>query len=212
MNIALIGATGSVGSRVLEEALRRGHSVTAVVRDPSKLPARPGLTVARGDALDAADLAKRLAGHDAVVSAYNPGWTAPNLRESTVKAYRGIVDAAKSSGVKRLVVVGGAGSLVTAPGQYLVDSPDFPAEWKPAALGMRDVSLLLAHEPSLDWTFFAPAPLLSPGARTGKFRVGGASLLPGDGPAKISIEDYAVALVDELEKPAHLRQNFTVGY
>lgn len=212
MKITLIGATGSVGSRVLSEALSRGHQVTAVVRDPSKLTARPGLTVAQGDALDAAGLASKLGGADAVVSSYNPGWTSPDIRKTTVSAYRGIIHAAKAAGVKRFFVVGGAGTLDVAPGQFFVDAPFFPAEYKEAASGMRDVYLLLKDEPSLNWTFFAPAPLLAPGTRTGKFRVGGESLLPGDAPARISIEDYAVALVDELEKPANLRRRFTVGY
>lgn len=212
MKITLIGATGSVGSRILNEALSRGHQVTALVRDPAKLPARPGLTVVQGDALDAACLPSKLSGADAVVSAYNPGWTTPDIRSKTLAAYRGIIDSVKNAGVKRLIVVGGAGTLLAAPGQFLVDMPGFPPEIKEAASGMRDVYLSLKPETALDWTYFAPAPLLSPGERTGKFRVGGDSLLPGDGPAKISIEDYAVALIDELEKPAHSRQAFTVGY
>lgn len=211
MKITLIGATGSVGSRVLAEALSRGHQVTALVRDPAKLPARPGLTVVKGDALEADALAKTLSG-DAVVSSYNPGWTAADIRRKTVDAYKGIVRAAKASGVKRLLVVGGAGTLDVAPGQFLVDQPYFPAEYKEAAAGMRDVYLSLKDEKALDWTFFSPAPLLAPGARTGKFRVGADSVLPGDAPAEISIEDYAVALVDELEKPAHSRRRFTAGY
>lgn len=212
MKITLIGATGSVGSRVLDEALRRGHRVTAIVRDPAKLPARAGLDVVKGDALDAAGLASKLGGADAVVSSYNPGWTSPEIRKTTVSAYRGILTAAKAAAVKRFLVVGGAGTLDVEPGRFFVDAPFFPAEYKEAASGMRDVYLLLKDEPALDWTFFAPAPMLAPGTRTGKFRVGGESLLPGDAPAKISIEDYAVALIDELEKPAHSRKRFTVGY
>lgn len=212
MNIALIGATGRIGSVVLSEALSRGHRATAVVRDPAKLAARPGLTAVRGDALDAADLAGKLAGHDAVVSSYNPGWTVPNLRAATVDAYRKILDGVKRSGVKRLIVVGGAGTLDAAPGVSFVDTPHFPAQWKEGALGMRDVYLLLKGDASLSWTFFCPAPMLGDGPRTGKFRVGGESLFPGDAPASISVADYAVALLDELEKPAHERARFTVGY
>lgn len=212
MNITLIGATGSVGSRILNEALSRGQQVTAIVRDPAKLPSRPGLTAIQGDALDAAGLASKLGGTDAVVSSYNPGWAVPDLRRKTLDTYRGIIGAAKIAKVKRLLVVGGAGTLLVAPGQFLVDAPGFPPEYKEAASGLRDVYLALKQEPDLDWTFFAPAPMLSPGTRTGKFRVGGESLLPGDGPASISIEDYAVALIDELEKPAHSRKIFTVGY
>lgn len=211
MRISLIGATGSVGSRVLAEALSRGHQVTAVVRDPAKLPARPGLTVVKGDALDREGLAKKLSG-DAVVTSYNPGWTEPDIRRKTVVAYKGILGAVKASGVPRLLVVGGAGTLETEPGKFLVDSPHFPKEYFEAAAGLRDVYLVLKEEKALDWTFFAPAPMLAPGERTGQFRVGAEKVLPGDTPAKISIEDYAVALVDELEKPVHSRRRFTVGY
>jgi putative NADH-flavin reductase len=212
MKIALLGATGQVGSRVLTEALSRGHLVTAVVRDPAKLAARPGLTAAAGDALNPQTLGELVTGHDAFVSSYNPGWTHPRMREATVTAYRGIIAAAKASAVKRFLVVGGAGSLDAGPGLFLVDAPGFPAEWKEGAAGLRDVYLLLKGETALDWTFFCPAPMLVPGQRTGKYRVGGESLLPGDGPATISLEDYASALIDELEKPAHRRRRFTVGY
>lgn len=213
MRIALIGATGMVGSRVLQEALSRGHEVTAVTRDPEKLAARPGLSVVKGDAGDPERLAEALKGHDAVVSSLNPGWTDPKLRENTVKAYEGILTAAKAAKARRLLVVGGAGTLDAAPGVFFVDTPAFPAQWKEGAAGMRDVYLLLKEEKALDWAFFAPAPLLEPGRRTGRYAFHGSSLPPGKGgaPARIFVEDYAAALVDELEMPRHSRTRFTAA-
>lgn len=213
MKIALIGATGMVGSRVLKEALSRGHQVTALTRDPKKLEARPGVLVASGDAADPARLAEVLQGHDAVVSSLNPGWADPKLRESTLKAYEGVIAAAKGAKARRLLVVGGAGTLDAAPGVFFVDTPAFPPQWKEGASGMRDVYLRLKRETELDWAFFAPPPLLEPGERTGRYSFHGESLPAGrDGaPARISVEDYAAALVDELEKPRHSRTRFTAA-
>lgn len=213
MNIALIGATGFVGSAVLEELLRRGHQVTALVRNPVSLAAREGLTVVPADAQDAAQVARAVAGHDAVVSAYNPGWTVPDLYDQFLRGTRAIHAGVKASGVRRLVVVGGAGSLYVAPGVQLVDTPEFPAEWKQGALAAREALHLIRQEDMLDWTFLSPPILLQPGERTGHYRLGqNAPLMEPDGqPGSLSVADLAVALVDELDAPRHVRQRFTVA-
>jgi len=213
MNIALIGATGFVGSAVLEELLRRGHQVTALVRNPASLAARVGLTVVPADAQDAAQVARAVAGHDAVVSAYNPGWTVPDLYDQFLRGTRAIHAGVKASGVRRLVVVGGAGSLYVAPGVQLVDTPEFPAEWKQGALAAREALHLIRQEDMLDWTFLSPPILLQPGERTGHYRLGqDAPLMEPDGqPGSLSVADLAVALVDELDAPRHVRQRFTVA-
>jgi len=203
MKIAVIGASGNVGSRVAAEALSRGHSVTGIARDPSKIAARKGLTAVKGDIAAPDALAKVLVGHDAVVS---------SARFSGVDP-RDVLAAARASGVERLLVVGGAGSLEVAPGQALLDAPGFPAAYKPEASAGRDFLDVLRGETELDWTFLSPPALFGPGPRTGKFRVGGDALLvAADGASSISMEDYAIALVDELEKPRHSRRRFTVGY
>lgn len=213
MNIALIGATGFVGSAVLEELLRRGHQVTALVRNPASLAAREGLTVVPADAQDAAQVARAVAGHDAVVSAYNPGWTVPDLYDQFLRGTRAIHAGVKASGVRRLVVVGGAGSLYVAPGVQWVDTPGFPAEWKQGALAAREALHLIRQEDMLDWTFLSPPILLQPGERTGHYRLGrDAPLMEPDGqPGSLSVADLAVALVDELDAPRHVRQRFTVA-
>ncbi|RZJ14804.1 MAG: NAD(P)-dependent oxidoreductase [Acidovorax sp.] len=213
MNIALIGATGFVGSAVLEELLQRGHRVTVLARSPGKLVAREGLTVVPGDAQNAAEVAKAAAGHDAVVSAYNPGWTVPNLHDQFLAGTRAIIDGTKQAGVRRLLVVGGAGSLFVAPGVQLVDTPEFPAEWKQGALAAREALNWVRTENTLDWTFLSPPILLAPGERTGKYRLGTeAPLMNGDQPGGISVTDLAVAIVDELETPRHVQQRFTVAH
>jgi len=212
MKIALIGATGFVGAAVLEELLRRGHQVTALVRNPAKLAARPGLAVVQADAQDAAQVAGAVAGHDAVASAYNPGWTVPDIHDQFLRGTHAIHAGVQASGVRRLLVVGGAGSLYVAPGLQLVDTPEFPAEWKQGALAARE-ALNLVRATALDWTFLSPPILLAPGERTGHYRLGqDAPLMEADGsPGGISVADLAVALVDELEAPRHVRQRFTVA-
>lgn len=201
--LALIGASGNVGSKILAEALSRGHQVTGIVRNPEKLPQHPALTAVRGDVYDAEGLAGLLAGHDAVISSVHYTASDPAL----------LLQAVKASGVKRYLVVGGAGSLEVAPGVALVDTPEFPALYKEEASKGRDYLTLLRGEAGLDWTFLSPSAVIAPGERTGKFRLGGDQLLVGaDGQSRISQEDYAIALIDELEKPAHSRRRFTVGY
>lgn len=213
MKIALIGATGFVGSPVLAELLSRGHQVTVLARNPAKLPAQPNLTVVAADALDAAQVAQAVAGHDAVVSAYNPGWTEPRIYEVFLQGSAAIVEGVKRAGLKRLLVVGGAGSLFVAPGVQLVDTPPFPAEYKQGALAAREAHNQLKLETALDWSFVSPPIGLAPGARTGQYRTGLDDLLPGVGeaPAGISVADLAVAIADELETPRHLQQRFTVA-
>jgi putative NADH-flavin reductase len=214
MKIALIGATGFVGSAVQAELLRRGHQVTALARNPAKLTPAAGLTVVQADAQDARSVAQAVEDHDAVVSAYNPGWSVPDLHDQFLRGARAIVAGVKSSGVKRLLVVGGAGSLFVAPGVQLVDTPEFPAEWKQGALAARQALADLSTESALDWTFVSPSIFLEPGERTGHYRLGGeAPLQAADGsPARISTADLAVAIVDELEQNRHIRQRFTAGY
>ncbi len=206
MRIAIIGASGFVGSRMLSEALSRGHEVTAIVTNPDKLPADSRLTAVKGDATDCAVLTPLLAGHDLAISAFNPG------KDESGAGPRSIIDAAKRSGVARLLVVGGAGTREVAPGQRLVDQPDFPAEWKAGALKTAAFLHLLRGEAELDWVFLSPAAMLAPGERTGKYRVGGDHLMTDpDGQSRISIENYAMAMLDEAETPRHSRQSFSVA-
>lgn len=213
MKIALIGATGYVGAALLEEALNRGHQVTALVRHPEKLPQHANLSAQRADVHDVATLTEQLRGHDAVLSAFNPGWDRADIREQFIAGSQAIVAATKAAGIRRLLVVGGAGSLYVAPGQQLLDTPDFPAEYKEGAEGARQALNLLRDEQELEWTFLSPAALLQPGPRTGQFRLGGDDLLLSDGqPGRISVADLAVALLDETEQPQHLRQRFTLAY
>lgn len=203
MKIALIGATGFIGSRILDEALNRGHQVTAITRNPEKVPARTGVTPERGDVFDEAGLARLIVGHDAVVSAVH------FLQSDAAK----LLGAVRQSGVKRYLVVGGAGSLKIGPGQDLVDSPHFPPEYKAEASKGRDFLNLLRGETALDWTFLSPAAVIQPGTRTAKFRLGKDDLVTdAKGESRISAEDYAVALLDEVEKPRHIRQRFTLAY
>jgi putative NADH-flavin reductase len=213
MNIALIGATGFVGSALLEELLSRGHQVRALLREPAKLAARTGLQARAADVLADGDLAAEFEGVDAVVSAFNAGWGNPNLHDDFLRGSDAIAAAARKAGV-RLIVVGGAGSLFIAPGQQLVDSPAFPAEWKSGALAAREaLNRLRADTTALDWTFVSPAMHLAPGARTGSYRLGGDEpVLDAKGESHISVADLAVAIVDELEAPRHRRQRFTAGY
>jgi uncharacterized protein len=203
MKVALIGASGNVGSRLLAELLSRGHTVTAIARHPEKISARPGVMPKVGDVHDQAGLALLLAGHDAVISAVRFSASDPKL----------LIAAVKEARVPRYLVVGGAGSLEVAPGKKLIDSPSFPEAYKPEAGAGGGFLELLRGEKNLDWTFLSPSAVIGAGERTGKFRLGGDQLLTApDGKSSISYEDYAVALVDELEKPAHSRRRFTVGY
>jgi uncharacterized protein len=202
MKVAVIGASGNGGSRLLAELSRRGHEVTAIARHPGKIAVLPRVTAQKGDVSDKPGLVQILKGHDAVISAVRFSDSDPKL----------LIDAVKESGVKRYFVVGGASSLEVAPGVKLIDTPQFPAAYKAEATKGGEFLDLLRKEQELDWTFLSPSATIGPGERTGKFRLGKDQLLTNDKGSSISWEDYAIAAVDELEKPAHIRERFTVGY
>jgi putative NADH-flavin reductase len=202
MKIALIGATGRVGSSILRELSARGHDITAIVRHPEQVPALNKVTAKKGDVFDKAGLAGLLKGHDAVISAVHFTASDPQL----------LIDAVRDAGVPRYLVVGGAGSLEVAPGVTLVSTPDFPAAYKAEATRGGDFLDLLRKVGDIDWTFLSPSALFVEGPRTGKFRLGKDQLLTTAKGSSISFEDYAIAMVDELENPAHPRTRFTVGY
>lgn len=202
MKIALIGATGNAGSRILAELSRRGHAITAIARHPEKVPGLTGVTPVKADADDVAGLAAALKGHDVVISSVH--FTASDPRK--------LIEAVRASGAGRYLVVGGAGSLEVAPGKKLIDTPEFPAIYKAEAAAGSAFLDLLRLETKLDWTFLSPSAMFVPGERTGKFRLGGDQLLANEKGSSISFEDYAVAMADEIEKPAHSRKRFTVGY
>jgi len=200
--IALIGASGNAGSRILKELSDRGHVVTAIARHPERIAALPGVTAVRGDVFAQAELAALFKGHDAVISAVHFTASDPGI----------LIAAVRASGVRRYLVVGGAGSLEVAPGKRLIDLPDFPAAYADeAGKGAAFLDLLRGVQ-DLDWTFLSPSAMFVPGVRTGVFRLGGDQLLSTATGSSISFEDYAIALVDEIENPAHIRQRFTVGY
>ena len=185
------------------ELARRGHSVTAIARHPEKIAGGANVTPTRGDVMDQAGLARLLAGHDAAISSVH------FLASDPVK----LIGAAKESKVGRYLVVGGAGSLEVAPGVRLVTTPGFPVAYKAEAEKGAAFLDLLRAEKELNWTFLSPSALFVAGERTGKFRLGTDQLLTAsDGKSSISFEDFAVALADEIERPAHIRQRFTVGY
>ena len=212
MKVAIIGATGFVGSALLKEAVARGHDVTALVSDPSKVPSSSHVRAVQGDVLAQAGLAGKLKGHDAVISAFS-GHAQTDVLGYYLKGIQSIVSAVKQAEVPRLLLVGGAGGLEVAPGVQLIDTPEFPAEWKGTAEGARQALDLLRQEPGLDWTVLAPSAHLEPGERTGKFRLGtDALLVDAEGHSHVSLADYAAAMIDELEQPAHARTRFTVGY
>lgn len=213
MKVALLGATGFVGSALLEELLDRGHDVTAIVRNTGKLKERDHLTPVSGDVYDTTKLATLLRGHDAVISAFNPGWKNPNLYDDQVRGTISIIAAIKAAGVKRVLWVGGAGGLEISPGVHVVDNPGMPDWVKPGSLATINALDQLRKESELDWSFLAPAQTLKPGERTGKFRTGeGQLLIDAEGISEISLQDFALAMVNELEHPTHIRQRFTVGY
>jgi uncharacterized protein len=212
MKIALIGASGFVGAAILNDAVNRGHSVTALVRDVSKIAPHPQVRAVAVDAQDPKALAEALKGHDRVISAYNPGWSVPDIYEQYLKGANAIVSAAVAAN-SWLLVIGGAGSLEIAPGVQLVDTPDFPAEWKQGALAARDGLTALRRETRLDWRFVSPPVFLEPGEKRGGYLLGGDQVLfSGDKPAGITVGDLADGVMNEVEQPAHLRQRFTLGY
>ncbi len=213
--IVLIGASGFVGSAILKEALDRGHQVTALVRDPKKVTIQnPNLTIKQSDVSSAQAVCELSKGADAVISAYNPGWSNPNIYDDTLKIYPAIVKGVKDAGVKRLLIVGGAGTLFVSPGVRVVDSGAIPDAIMPGVKALGEFYLnILMKEKDIDWIFFSPAGNIAPGKRTGKFRLGKDDLIvDAEGNSNISVEDYAAAMIDELEKPQHHHERFTIGY
>jgi len=212
MKIALFGASGMIGSRILDEALKRGHEVIAIVRKPQAVRTAPGVRSVEGDATDSASIAATAVGADVAVSAYSPQ-TGPQDGLSTNA--RALIEGLPQADVPRVIVVGGAGSLEVAPGALLADTPDFPPMYKQRADAQKaqlDIFRSLKNPP-VTWTFVSPSPMIAPGARTGSYRVGGDQLLVNaDGESKISAEDYAAAILDEVETPSHPNQRITVGY
>ncbi len=211
MNIVVYGARGMIGQRITQEALNRGHKVTAIVRNPSHLTLNhPNLAVKEGNILDANEIAQAVVGHDAVVNATRQVADQPGQTFSD--AARALIDGLTKAGVSRLIVVGGGGSLEVAPGLQLVDSPRFNPAWRPCALALRD-ALDVYRTANLEWTYFSPPEFISPGERTGHYRTGTDQLVTNEkGESRISAEDYAVALVDELERPHLVRRRFTAAY
>jgi uncharacterized protein len=213
MKIALYGATGHVGKEILAEALRRGHDVTAIVRDPARLSASDDrVTVVTGDATDPASVAASVAGQDAVIASIS------GRRDGDASQITKVADTLMSIlptvGVKRILWVGGAGSLEIAPGVRVIDTPEFPEAYKAEATAAANILTTFRTEGgNLDWTFFSPAAEIAPGERTGVFRLGGDQLLTdAEGHSRISTQDYAVALLDEIESPKHIQKRFTVAY
>lgn len=215
MRVAIIGATGFIGSKILNEAITRGHVVTAITRSPERLPQHDRIHPAKADVNDVSALTELLRGQDAVIHAYAPGRgvEAQALKELQRAGTLSIIAATKAAGVTRLLAVGGAGSLEIRPGVAHFDTPEFPQQYQAGARATAQIKDLLKAEKDLDWTFLCPSTSIFPGERTGKFRLAGDELLIGaDGQSRISVEDYAVAMIDELEQPKHTRHRFTVGY
>ena len=216
MKIALIGASGFVGTAVLNELIERGHSITAIVRNPERVKENAPITVVQVNVHDEDRLADIIKGHDAVVNSFSPGISSSNIYEDYLSGNIAIQNGVTKSGVKRLLVIGGAGSLFITPDQQLVDSPEFPADWKAGASSARDYLNVIKNENELDWTFLSPSIEMykgNGGSRLGKYRTGlDTPVYDENGRNFISVEDLAIAIVDELERPQFIRQRFTVGY
>ncbi|MDP4223424.1 MAG: NAD(P)-dependent oxidoreductase [Bacteroidota bacterium] len=215
MNIVLIGASGFIGSAILKEALDRDHKVKAVVRHPERITADDrGLLKTRSDVSFPEMVLKVCRNSDVVISAYNPGWSNPNIAEDTLRVYPIILEGVRAAGVKRFLVVGGAGSLFVSPGVRMMDSGMIPEAYLPAVKALARFYLEnLTAERIVDWVFFSPANEIFPGTRTGKFRLGKDDMIfDAERKSRISREDYAAAMIDEAEKPAHHRERFTIGY
>lgn len=213
--VAVIGATGFVGTQVVKELENRGYSVDAIVRDASKVEQKENVIAKSIDVNNIDELAEGLKGNDAVINTFNAGWTNPNLYNDFLNGSKNIEKAVEKSGVKRFITVGGAGSLFI-DGNQLVDGPDFPADIKPGATAARDYLNEIKKNETLDWTFFSPAIEMHPGTagiRTGKYRTSLESpVFDENGRSILSVEDVAVALVDELEQNNHIRERFTAAY
>lgn len=213
--VAVIGATGFVGTQVVNELANRGYHVNAIARDSSKITANENVTGIDADIKNVDALSEILKENDAVINTFNPGWTNPNLYNDFLNGSRNIEKAVEQSGVKRFITVGGAGSLFV-DGQQLVDKPDFPADIKPGADAARNYLNEIKKNEILDWTFFSPAIEMhqgTAGIRTGKYRTGLESpVFDENGRSILSVEDVAVVLVDELEQNKFVKQRFTAAY
>jgi len=213
--IAIIGASGFVGSALLNEALTRDVQINAIVRNPLNMTVTSlNLTVVKADVMDLDKLVQLLLGKEVVISAYNPGWKNPDIYEDTLKGYANIIEASKKAGVKRLLIVGGAASLNVEPNKTLLDTGGIPESILPGVKGLAEVyHNYLQSEKDIDWVFFSPAASLVPGKRTGKYRLGKDDMIFDDkGESSISVQDYAKAMLDEVENPAHHQERFTIGY
>lgn len=215
MKIAIIGATGFVGSNITNELVNRNHKVTAISR-AAKDSDKENLKYVLADVFNTQELTEALKGHDAVVNAYNPGWTNPNIYDDFIAGSKAIQEAVKLSGVKRFITIGGAGSLFVAPGLQAVDTPDFPKEYYAGASAARDYLNILKEEKELDWAFFSPAFEMHQGittGRTGKYRLGLEHPVFDENQRSIlSGEDLAVVIADEVENPKHHQVRFTAAY
>ena len=214
-NVVLIGASGFVGTAILNALLNRGNKVTAIVRNPEKITiSNCNLSVVKADVSDVKTITDTCKGKDVVISAYNPGWTNPAIYEETLKNYPLILKAVKQAGIKRLLCVGGAGTLFCAPGLRVVDSGVIPAEIMSGVKSLGEFYLnTLCNEKEIDWVFFSPAADMRPGVRTGRYRLGKDDMIVDIvGNSHISVEDYAAAMIDELEYPKHHQERFTIGY
>jgi uncharacterized protein len=213
MKLAIIGANGKIGSRITEEALNRGHSVTGIARNPDSGIKNERVKWVKADALDTQQLASIISGADALISAFGIDWSRPETYPLFTDVAYSILAAAKIAGVRRILIVGGAGSLEVAPGTQLVDTDGFPEAWKQGASEQRKSLKVFYGETDLEWTFFSPAIMIEPGPRTGKFRLGKDNpVFDEKGNSDISYDDYAMAMIDELENPRFIRQRFTIGY
>ncbi|MBO9601113.1 MAG: NAD(P)H-binding protein [Novosphingobium sp.] len=213
MKLFLIGATGNIGSCIRDEALARGHLVTGMTRDAARLSPRPGLSIHRGDALDRSALAAAIRGHDAVVVAHGSMPDDPNIGPNTTLAAVSILGALRDAGIRRVFWVGGAGSLFDAEGRRVLDAMELPPWARSAIWSMAALLMHLQTIENLDWSFLSPAVWIGPGERTGRFRLGlDEAVVDADGKSAISYADYAVATIDELENPRHIRRRFTLGY
>jgi putative NADH-flavin reductase len=216
MSIVIFGASGNIGSNIRKEALSRGNRVTAVTRN-SKLEAEPNLTPLQADIADADSVARIAAGHDAVISAYSPGlrnYSAEDAAALIEKAHAALFEGVAKAGVKRLIIVGGVGSLEASPGVDVVDSDFYPAGHRAHTLRNREILRSLKRgEHDLDWTYVSPPLKIEAGERTGSFRLGNDQLLRDDnGESRISEADFAIAILDELEDSQFIRRRFTAAY
>jgi uncharacterized protein len=216
MKVALIGASGFVGKAVLAELKQRGHQISAISRHPENVSAGETVTAVKANVLNPEEVAEAVKGHDAVISTFNPGWSNQDIYNQFLQGAKSIQEGVKKSGVKRLIFVGGGGSLFVSEGVQLVDTPDFPEEYKAGALAARDYLDILKKEDKLDWTFLSPAIEMhqgTSGERRGYYRTGlDRPVFDTNGRSIISVEDTALAIVDELENPKHIRQRFTAAY